>query len=699
MASMDRTPLEEALAYSNRGWPVFPLKTGEKTPAIKGWQQEATTNPEQIQKWGDQFPDANYGMRTGEASGILAVDVDPRNDGDETFQALEKEHGSFPTTVEVLTGGGGRHLYFAITPEQSARINARANALGPGVDVKGNGGYVVIPGSIHPDTGKAYIFSVDGHPDDVELSPVPEWILERLQGKPQRSSVKGKMTEVEQIRGGNRNNHLTSLAGSMRRPGMSAAAIEAALLVENRKRCIPPLPEDEVKTIATSVARYEPGGAANYMKTNDEATKTLSEFYPKVSRPDWPDPPDKAAFYGLAGEFVNLVDPISEADPVAVLIQFLAAYGSVVGRSAYFIAEQTKHHMNLFTVIIGRTSKARKGSSWSHVLRVFQRCDSVWASDCMTSGLSSGEGLIWQVRDAIYKKEPEKDTKGKKTGKYIDVVDDPGVADKRLLVQESEFSTVLRMTDRQGNTLSAIIRRAWETGELKALTKNSPAKATGAHITIIGHIVKDEVRRYLSRTETGNGFANRYLWVCAKRSKIISDDIPPDAVNWDSFVNSLRQAIQFGRSTSQLRRDEEAQELWRDVYPILSEGAPGLFGAVTSRGEAQVMRLACLYALLDNCAVIKAVHLRAALALWEYSEASARFIFGEALGDPIADEVYDALRMNPEGLTRTQISELFGRNKSRDDVGRALATLLELGRVQMIEVNTGGRRAERWKAI
>jgi len=419
---------------------------------------------------------------------------------------------------------------------------------------------------------------------------------------------------------------------------------------------------------------------------------------PLQGTPAWPDPPEDAAFYGMAGEFVRLVEPISEADRVALLIQFLAAFGSVIGRHAYFVAEQTSHHTNLFVVIIGRTSKARKGSSWSHVFRVFQACDLDWASDRVKSGLSSGEGLIWQVRDAIYKKEPEKDDKARRTGGYVDVCVDPGVADKRLLAQEPEFSTVLRMTDREGNTLSAIIRKAWETGNLEALTKNSPAKATGAHISLVGHIVKDEIRRYLSRTEAGNGFANRFIWVCAKRSKVICDDIPPNAVNWDPLIARLRSVIESARGTEQLRRDEGAQEIWRKVYPTLSEGASGLFGAVTSRGEAQVMRLACLYALLDGSSVIKAAHLRAALAFWDYSEASARFIFGDALGDPIADDILNALRMNPSGLTRTQISDLFGRNRNRDQIGRALATLLEYGRVQVTVEGTGVRRAERWYA-
>jgi hypothetical protein len=383
---------------------------------------------------------------------------------------------------------------------------------------------------------------------------------------------------------------------------------------------------------------------------------------------------------------------------MALLLQFLAAFGSVIGRTAYFVAESTRHYTNLFMVIVGMTSKARKGSSWSHIKRFLEACDIVWASDCVKGGLSSGEGLIWQVRDPIYKNEPIKE-RGKPTGEYQEICIDLGVADKRLLVQEAEFSSVLLMTDRAGNTLSPIIRKAWETGDLEALTKNSPARATNAYISIVGHIVQDEVRRHLGRTEAGNGFANRFLWVCAKRSKELPDGGHLDTANVASLITRLKQAIDTARGTRELKRDEGARNIWHKVYGTLSEGAPGLFGAVTSRAEAQVMRVACLYALLDGCAEIKATHLKAALAVWDYCEASARYIFGDALGDPVADDILHALRGSPKGLTRTQISDLFGRNRNKDQIGRALATLIEHGRVRAETEKTDGRNAERWVAL
>jgi hypothetical protein len=133
-----------------------------------------------------------------------------------------------------------------------------------------------------------------------------------------------------------------------------------------------------------------------------------------------------------------------------------------------------------------------------------------------------------------------------------------------------------------------------------------------------------------------------------------------------------------------------------EVYGGLSEGYPGLFGEVTSRSEAQVLRLAAIYALMDLSRTIELDHLKAALAVWNYAEASARYIFGYATGDPIADSIEEILSDAPDGMTRAQIRDAFGRNKSSERIGRALELLEEHGRALKITEHTGGRPAERW---
>jgi hypothetical protein len=158
----------------------------------------------------------------------------------------------------------------------------------------------------------------------------------------------------------------------------------------------------------------------------------------------------------------------------------------------------------------------------------------------------------------------------------------------------------------------------------------------------------------------------------------------------------LLRAVTFARGTGELRRDDEARTLWCEMYPNLSEGKPGMLGAIVSRGEAQVMRLASLYALLDESALIQADHLRAALALWDYCEASTRYIFGQRLGDPVADELLCALRQYPEGLTRTAIRDWFGRNRKAHELDRGLGLLKQQGLARSEMQDSGGRPSERW---
>jgi hypothetical protein len=415
-----------------------------------------------------------------------------------------------------------------------------------------------------------------------------------------------------------------------------------------------------------------------------------------ASNREWPLPLANHAFHGIAGEIIRAIEPHTEADPAALLFQFLCGFGNLVGRGPHTVADAARHGCNLFTAIVGVSSKGRKGTAWSHVKRVLDVVDREWTGTRILGGLSSGEGLIWGVRDPIEKLEATR--KEKRVVGYEMVVDDPGVADKRLLAIEPELAATLRVMAREGSTLSATIRQAWDTGELRILTKNSPAQSTGAHISIIGHITRDELLRCLSATDTSNGFANRFLWVCAKRSKMLPEGGDIQSVDFGPLTRRLVEVVSAARHTGELRRDSDAKEIWRAVYPTLSEGKPGLLGSVTGRSEPQVLRLALLYALLDGAAIISAPHMLAALAAWDYCEASARFIFGDSLGNSDADKILAALRADPQGLTRTEIRDLFGRNRSEPLIQVALTALEERGLAQRVSEQTGGRPTERWIA-
>jgi hypothetical protein len=424
-------------------------------------------------------------------------------------------------------------------------------------------------------------------------------------------------------------------------------------------------------------------------------TSASAAELPVPAAPAWPAPLAAEAYHGLAGDFVKAVGPASEADPAALLVQLLVGFGSLTGRGPHLMVEADRHGANEYAVLVGRTSRGRKGTSWGQCERQLNRADEVWAEKCKQGGLSSGEGLIWAVRDPICRSERIREGK---SVKYVPMQVDAGVEDKRLLVYESEFANVLKQTERQGNVLSTIVRQAWDSGDIRTLTKNNPARATGAHVSIIGHVTAEELRRYLSTTEIANGFGNRFLWVCVDRSKVLPDGGEPDAQALAEVRRKLLDASAVCSKERQLRRDQEAGELWREVYGELSDGKPGLTGSLLGRAEAHVNRLSLIYALLDKSGTIRAAHLLAALAVWEYCERSVNYVFGDALGDGVADELLQLLRGNPKGLTRTEIRDYFQRHASADRLGRALGLLLQQRLARREEQKTAGRSAERWFA-
>lgn len=400
----------------------------------------------------------------------------------------------------------------------------------------------------------------------------------------------------------------------------------------------------------------------------------------------WPAPLSEKALHGLAGDVVRTAEPYSEASRVAILTQFLSTFGASVETGPYAMVSDSRHSLRVWTILVGKTSKGRKGSSWAPIHRIFELADPEIVGRRMVNGLSSGEGIIWEVRDPL---ESFDARQAKKTT-------DPGVQDKRLFVLEEEFSSVLRVADRQGNTLSPVLRRAWGSGDLQILTKNSPARATGAHIVIVGHISKDELVRYLDRSEIANGFANRFLFICTQRERELPDgpSMPEEEVR--TLADRVKQALEAAREIGEMRRDEEAAEVWRSIYGNLSEGKPGLLGGVTARAEAQALRLAMLYAALDGSSLIRLEHLLAGLAVWEYAFQSARWVFGDRLGHPLADDILQFLRANGS-LTRNEIYQMWGKNRGKGPVHYVLSMLLKNGLAEVCYEDTGGRRTEVWK--
>jgi hypothetical protein len=397
-------------------------------------------------------------------------------------------------------------------------------------------------------------------------------------------------------------------------------------------------------------------------------------------------------FYGLPGDLVRAVEPHTEAHSVAVLLQFLAAFGIAIGAQPHFMVGEDRHQLKIWPLIVGVTSRGRKGVSATIVRRILREADTAFVDERVQSGLSSGEGLINAVRDVVEEENKE--------GEEPTIVD-KGVDDKRLLVVESEFASVLKLLKREGSTLSPTMRQAWDVDYLRILNKNSPMKATGAHIGIVGHITKQELLRYLDETEMANGFANRFFWVCAQRDKLLPSPKPISEKLMAPLVERVRAAKDFADTVHEMSRSEEAEQVWENYYFDLAKRSGVLLAdAILGRAEAQIMRAACLYALLDLSSLVEPVHLRGSWELWKFSEASVRYIFGDKLGDPVADKLLDALRSANGPLTRTKLHDALGRNLPVARIDAALDILRRTGRATVQKGHAdGGRPVELWCAV
>jgi hypothetical protein len=271
-----------------------------------------------------------------------------------------------------------------------------------------------------------------------------------------------------------------------------------------------------------------------------------------------------------------------------------------------------------------------------------------------------------------------------------------GVTDKRLLVLEPEFAQTLKVLRREGNTLSPVVRQAWDSGALSVMTKNNAARATGTHISVLGHITRPELSKSLSDTDCFNGFANRFLWALVRRSKLLPDG--GNGVDLASLQQSVAKALVDAQLVEAMNRNSEARQLWHQLYPELTAERPGLYGAVVGRGEAQTLRLSMLYALLDGVGVIDVSHLKAATAVWRYCEASARLIFAEGQGetaDPLEHLLLLTISREP-GINRRGLHRAIGGHIPAREMVHALARLRDRGQVRCEMLATGGRPSECW---
>jgi hypothetical protein len=427
----------------------------------------------------------------------------------------------------------------------------------------------------------------------------------------------------------------------------------------------------------------------------DAVARWIAEYKAKhSSKPEkaWLAPINQDAYIGIAGEFIRLVAPQTEGDPNALLIAFLTVIGSLIGRGAFLRLGATCHYGNLFSVIVAETSKGRKGTVMAEAKRFAKMIDPTIAAR-MLGGLSSGEGLIEAVRDARLDNAPVEQGK-----MAVSKVIDNGVSDKRLLVTESEMGQALQAAGRDGNTLSAVLRMSWDGDELRTLARSNKNVCREPHISIFGNITLDELQRLLTSTDRTNGFANRFLWVCAKRSQELPFGGHADESALQALAAKAARAIDCSTYYGECGWLPDAASLWAREYSRLSSSTPGLAGAMSARAETQTLRIALIYAVLDGCNNVDVHHLRAALEVWRYCQDSVGYCFAGTIANTTADRIASMLAGMTEGASLTQISNYFGRNKKTAELQRALATLKESGKARCETHKTAGRAAEVWFA-
>lgn len=246
--------LAAALAYLARGWVPVPMSPRRKRPLLP-WRELQKRRPTEaeVKGWYRRWPSAGVAVVTGGLSGLVVLDVDPANGGGSSLAAMEARHGALPRTVEVRTGGGGRHLYFA---HPGGEVRNRAG-FAPGLDLRGDGGIIIAPPSIHP-SGRPYAWCAGRSPGDLDLAPLPVWLDPRDPGDgAHRGHSPAYWRELVQVgvEAGRRNSTIASFAGHLLWHGVDPDIVLELLLGWNRMRCRPPLGDAEVAEVVRSIER------------------------------------------------------------------------------------------------------------------------------------------------------------------------------------------------------------------------------------------------------------------------------------------------------------------------------------------------------------------------------------------------------------------------------------------------------------
>lgn len=388
--------------------------------------------------------------------------------------------------------------------------------------------------------------------------------------------------------------------------------------------------------------------------------------------------PDRACLYGLLGRFADAGSATTEANPYAVAFNALVYLSCGIGRGPFLPVGNTWHHANLFGLHVGRSGRGRKGEAAGLVHRVdsvVQRREVAEAPQVWRSGLSTREGLVSLIHDGY--------TDGKN--------EVPPINDKRLCVFESEFVNVLHQGKREGNTLSAALRDAWDGVSIKPATKAAKVGATDPHIAVMGAVTPGELRTCLSTRELTNGFANRFVMIFAERHRMepFPEATPQDVV--DSLAAEVLGTFEFAQAGRWVDTDcirvslsPAAATLYAGLYRDLCAevGGPAVFPLLERRAPV-LLRIALVLAMTDRTAVIEPQHLTAAHAWVRYWTDSVLYVFAEAADEEAsrqtsetAQRIVEFLKSRGKASRKDITRDCFKGHVKKDQIDAALDELL-----------------------
>lgn len=436
------------------------------------------------------------------------------------------------------------------------------------------------------------------------------------------------------------------------------------------------------KALIAEIEQKAPAGRLDNEADNDSIAFNFPEF-----------PHDH--YYGIAADVVATACMNSEAAPMSVYITFLTAAAALLGHKRYLQIGETKHYARIFSALVGASSRGRKGTSFYPVERIIRRAEFLFGAqygqvyqinslNIASGGLSSSEGLIERIKDTDVTNHS--------------VIED----DKRLLVVEEELANVLKVIKRDGSTLSATLRRAWDGGDLAPITKHNQIKASNPHINVLSHITHFELKCLMGESDLHNGLSNRFLWACVRRLKKVPFPLPMDNDSVDEICMDLSKTIKWCDTNGIATLSRESRDFWSEWYQHVSQDEFGIIGSVTSRSEAQVMRLALLFSMLDRSDYIEPKHIQAGMNLVNFCNDSVKFIFtspAQLTAGTDAGKLLAALEAAKGKLTQTEVSRVFGGHKSKSELMNLLNELQSMNKVKQIKGQEKDKRIVTWELI